>query len=206
MSITTSRRVASDGSIAVAFTHFLPKLGMNFDDFAGSTVVHSIGGWIALAGGIMLGPRLGRTFKRDGGGPMLPHDLVMGVIGLVLLLTPDLVASAFLDRSVAANLTAFRIAVTLLGILALFQVADGVQVVAIGALRGMGDTARPMLLAQVGYWLIGLPLGWLLGFRLGLGAPGLWIALAAALAAVAAMMSTRFLLITRRMAGGGFER
>ena len=68
-----------------AFTHFLPNFGMNFHDFAGSTVVHSIGGWIALAGGIMLGPRLGRRFKRDGGGPMLPHDLVMGVIGGFIL-------------------------------------------------------------------------------------------------------------------------
>jgi Amt family ammonium transporter len=68
-----------------AFTHFLPNLGMNFHDFAGSTVVHSIGGWIALAGGIMLGPRIGRKFKRDGGGPMLPHDLVMGVIGGFIL-------------------------------------------------------------------------------------------------------------------------
>jgi Amt family ammonium transporter len=67
------------------FTHFLPNLGMNFHDFAGSTVVHSIGGWIALAGGIMLGPRIGRKFKRDGGAPMLPHDLVMGVIGGFIL-------------------------------------------------------------------------------------------------------------------------
>ena len=56
------------------FTNFLVSLHMNFHDFAGSTVVHSIGGWIALAGGIMLGPRIGRRFKRDGGGPMLPHD------------------------------------------------------------------------------------------------------------------------------------
>jgi Amt family ammonium transporter len=68
-----------------AFTHFLSSFGMNFHDFAGSTVVHSIGGWIALAGGIMLGPRIGRKFKRDGGGPMLPHDLVMGVIGGFIL-------------------------------------------------------------------------------------------------------------------------
>src|SRR5581483_12180303 len=66
-------------------THFLSTFGMNFHDFAGSTVVHSIGGWIALAGGIVLGPRLGRKFKRDGGGPMLPHDLVMGVIGGFIL-------------------------------------------------------------------------------------------------------------------------
>jgi Amt family ammonium transporter len=64
---------------------FLEKLGMNFHDFAGSTVVHSIGGWVAIAGAIMLGPRLGRTFKRDGGGPMVPHDLTIAVIGGLIL-------------------------------------------------------------------------------------------------------------------------
>jgi Amt family ammonium transporter len=64
---------------------FLASLGMNFHDFAGSTVVHSIGGWVALAGAICLGPRLGRKFKRDGGGPMLPHDLTIAVIGGLIL-------------------------------------------------------------------------------------------------------------------------
>src|ERR1700704_2881738 len=65
--------------------HFLSGMGMNFHDFAGSTVVHSIGGWVAIAGAIMLGPRLGRTFKRDGGGPMVPHDLTIAVIGGLIL-------------------------------------------------------------------------------------------------------------------------
>jgi Amt family ammonium transporter len=65
--------------------NFLSNLGMNFHDFAGSTVVHSIGGWIALAGGLWLGPRLGRKFKRDGGGPMLPHDLTIAVVGGLIL-------------------------------------------------------------------------------------------------------------------------
>src|SRR6202171_5722293 len=61
--------------------HFFPSLGMGFHDFAGSTVVHTIGGFIALAGAIVLGPRLGRKFKRDGGEPMLPHDLTIAVSG-----------------------------------------------------------------------------------------------------------------------------
>jgi Amt family ammonium transporter len=65
--------------------HFLSSLGMNFHDFAGSTVVHSIGGWVAIAGAIMLGPRIGRKFKRDGGGPMPPHDLTIAVIGGLIL-------------------------------------------------------------------------------------------------------------------------
>src|SRR2546426_2571216 len=64
---------------------FLPSLGMGFHDFAGSTVVHTIGGFIALAGAIALGPRLGRKFKRDGGGPMLPHDLTIAAVGGLIL-------------------------------------------------------------------------------------------------------------------------
>src|SRR3989442_176547 len=65
--------------------HFLPSLGTGFHDFAGSTVVHTIGGFIGLAGAIALGPRLGRKFKRDGGGPMLPHDLTIAAVGGLIL-------------------------------------------------------------------------------------------------------------------------
>jgi ammonium transporter, Amt family len=65
--------------------YFLPTLGSSFHDFAGSTVVHTIGGFIALAGSIVLGPRLGRKFKRDGGGPMLPHDLTIAASGGLIL-------------------------------------------------------------------------------------------------------------------------
>jgi len=65
--------------------NFLPGLGLSFHDFAGSAVVHTIGGFVALAGAIVLGPRLGRKFKRDGGGPMLPHDLTIAASGGLLL-------------------------------------------------------------------------------------------------------------------------
>ena len=65
--------------------NFLPTLGTSFHDFAGSTVVHTIGGFVALAGAIVLGPRLGRKFKRDGGGPMAPHDLTVAAAGGLLL-------------------------------------------------------------------------------------------------------------------------
>jgi Amt family ammonium transporter len=65
--------------------NFLAGLGMSFHDFAGSTVVHTIGGMVALAGAIALGPRVGRRFKGDGGGPMLPHDLTMATVGGLIL-------------------------------------------------------------------------------------------------------------------------
>jgi len=76
-----------DGFLALMGSegHFFPSLGMGFHDFAGSTVVHTIGGFVALAGAIVLGPRLGRKFKRDGGGPMLPHDLTIAASGGLLL-------------------------------------------------------------------------------------------------------------------------
>lgn len=56
-----------------------------FWDFAGSTVVHTIGGIASLAGAIVLGPRIGRVFKRDGGGPMAPHNLTLGAVGTFIL-------------------------------------------------------------------------------------------------------------------------
>jgi Amt family ammonium transporter len=76
-----------DGFLATMGTegNFLAGLGMGFHDFAGSTVVHTIGGFVALAGAIALGPRLGRKFKADGGGPMLPHDLTMATVGGLIL-------------------------------------------------------------------------------------------------------------------------
>ena len=61
------------------------RSGVRMWDFAGSTVVHTMGGMIALAGAIVLGPRLGRKFKRDGGGLPPGHDMTVAAIGGVIL-------------------------------------------------------------------------------------------------------------------------
>jgi ammonium transporter, Amt family len=65
--------------------NFLPTLGNGFRDFAGSTVVHTIGGIASLAGAIVLGPRIGRVFKRDGGGMPPPHNLTIAALGGFIL-------------------------------------------------------------------------------------------------------------------------
>ncbi|MCB1019248.1 MAG: MATE family efflux transporter, partial [Acidobacteria bacterium] len=87
------------------------------------------------------------------------------------------------------------VGVRLLYIAALFQLFDGFQVVATGALRGAGDTSTPMLANLVGHWLLGLPIGWWLCFRMGWGAPGIWMGLSTGLifvgAALAYFWSTR---------------
>ncbi len=64
---------------------WLAVMAVPFRDFAGSTVVHTIGGAISLIGAIALGPRLGRVFARDGGGPMLPHNIILGAVGGLIL-------------------------------------------------------------------------------------------------------------------------
>ncbi len=79
-----------DGFLALMGTdgHFLPGLKNNFRDFAGSTVVHTIGGVISLAGAIALGPRIGRVFARDDkekGGMPAPHNLPLAALGAFLL-------------------------------------------------------------------------------------------------------------------------
>lgn len=79
-----------DGFLATMGTkdHFLPTLGQGFRDFAGSTVVHTIGGVVSLAGAMVLGPRLGRIFARDDkqrGGMPAPHNLPIATVGGFLL-------------------------------------------------------------------------------------------------------------------------
>jgi MATE family multidrug resistance protein len=69
-----------------------------------------------------------------------------------------------------------------------FQLFDGIQVVAIGALRGAGDTRTPMIWNAVGYWLIGLPVGYYLCFVTGYGVVGLWIGLSLGLIVVGSIL------------------
>jgi MATE family multidrug resistance protein len=78
---------------------------------------------------------------------------------------------------------------TLLVVAAIFQLFDGLQVVATGALRGAGNTRIPMLVNLVGYWALGLPLGALLCFRLKMGAVGMWVGLCLALVLIGSILA-----------------
>ena len=82
---------------------------------------------------------------------------------------------------------------------ATFFVADGIQTVAAGALRGMSDTRIPLLFAAISYWLIGFPAAWGLAFWIGWGAIGVWIGLSCGTAVYAVLLVSRFRLLANRL-------
>ncbi len=119
----------------------------------------------------------------------------MSAAALVLVSFPHLIAGLYLPTT-AANAATAALAARLLQIAGVFQLADGTQVTASGALRGLQDVRVPMLMATAGYWGIGLFAGWFLAFRADLGAVGLWWGLCAGLLTVAVLLGWRFLQLS----------
>jgi MATE family multidrug resistance protein len=104
----------------------------------------------------------------------------MSCAALAFLMIPERIL-----RFYTRDADILRTGVTLLAIAAAFQLFDGIQTVATGALRGMGSTRLPMLVNFIGYWMFGLPIGYLLCFHYGYGVRGLWWGLTLALIAIA---------------------
>lgn len=115
------------------------------------------------------------------------------VVSCTLFLTlGGAIVSLFLDPTVPENANALALAATFLVVAGVFQLVDGAQVVAAHALRGLSDTKIPMVFAILGYWALGLPIAWFLGFVVGWRGVGVWIGLAAGLASVAVVLVARF--------------
>jgi multidrug resistance protein, MATE family len=135
---------------------------------------------IASAAAVRVGQALGRRDARGasaaGGTAIFIGAAFMTLAGVVLLVVPRWIARIYTTDELVIRSTA-----ALLAAGAAFQLFDGIQTVATGALRGAGDTRTPMLCHFTAYWIIGLPLGAWLCFRRGWGALGLWIGLSLAL-------------------------
>ncbi|MDF5738368.1 MULTISPECIES: MATE family efflux transporter [unclassified Nostoc] len=118
--------------------------------------------------------------------------LSMGVVGITLWLVPKSIISLYIDINDPNNADVVVLAVKLLGVAAIFQIVDGVQVTAGAALRGLQDTRIPLLIGILAYWCIGLFTGYTFGIWSGYGAIGLWWGLAIGLAFAAIIMTWRF--------------
>ncbi|MGI4863119.1 MAG: MATE family efflux transporter [Janthinobacterium lividum] len=111
----------------------------------------------------------------------------MGTMGLLMLSLRHVIPQFYNDDPLVLAQAA-----TLMTIAAAFQVSDGLQVVGLGALRGLEDVKVPSVVALLAYWALALPLGYALGFGLKLGAPGVWLGLLSGLTAVAVVLLLRF--------------
>jgi multidrug resistance protein, MATE family len=135
---------------------------------------------ISSAAAVRVGQQLGRRdpagARRAGWSAIILGAGFMTCAGLVFVSIPTWIARLFSPDPVV-----IRTGARLLLVAAAFQLFDGLQTVATGALRGAADTKTPMLANFVAYWLIGLPAGYLLCFKLGWGAVGVWIGLCAGL-------------------------
>ncbi|WP_277373231.1 NorM family multidrug efflux MATE transporter [Pseudomonas sp. AA-38] len=110
---------------------------------------------------------------------------LMLLFALAFWLLPEWIIGLFLDRDDPAFAEIIGLAVTLLAIAAWFELFDGLQSIAMGAIRGLNDGRTTLLIGLAGYWGVGAPLAWLLAFTLGWGAQGVWWGLAAGLAVTA---------------------
>ncbi|KAA6431961.1 MATE family efflux transporter [Rufibacter glacialis] len=119
-------------------------------------------------------------------------SLILGVLfmagsALLIILGKDLIPHLYVE-----DVSVHALASKLLIIAAIFQLSDGVQVVGLGALRGLEDVKIPSMISLFSYWLIALPLGYMLGFWAGLGAIGVWLGLLTGLTFAAVLLFLRF--------------
>lgn len=174
-------RALGSHQVALTLISFSFQLAIALGSATSVRVGHGIGRGDAVAT-----RRSGLTGIATGG-------LAMLVASILFLVIPGPLARVLTDE-----LAVVRAAAPLLAVAAAFQLFDGVQAVAAGALRGAGDTRWSLASNIVGHYAVGVPLGAGLAFGLGWGAVGLWWGLSAGLTAVAVALTARFWLISRR--------
>ena len=163
---------------------FMIPLGISF-----ATTVR-VGQW--------LGRRDRRGIQQAAWVSMSVTTLVLIAFSILFLLFPKQIISIYLDVNNPDNAAIVATAIPLLMIAAIAQTLDGFQKAVYGSLQGLQDTQVPMLLNVLGYWGVGLSVGYVLGFQLGLGSVGLWIGQSVAIAVVAGLFFWRFRRLIRQ--------
>jgi MATE family multidrug resistance protein len=135
---------------------------------------------VGSAGAVRVGQAIGRRdpagAARSGWTALLFGVGFMSCSASAFLLLPGVLIGAFTKDG-----RVLEVGVSLLMVAALFQLFDGIQTVATGVLRGLGDTRTPMIWNLAGHWFVGLPLGYVLCFTVGIGVVGLWWGLSSGL-------------------------
>ena len=153
---------------------------------------------LSIAITIRVGQAKGRDNCREaryvGYAGILLCILVMAVTATIFILVPEMIVGLYTDDVHVRTLAA-----QLLYMAAIFQLSDGMQVGAMGALRGLKDTRIPFVANSIAYWVFGLPLAYLVGVNFNVGPIGMWVGLIAGLSIAAVFHSLRFRILTNRL-------
>jgi len=147
--------------------------------------------------GLALGSGNPDGIRKAGWAALILTLAFMASTAVLFLVVPHTLVHLFLNPNNPANVAAASLAVSYLLVAGLFQLFDGGQVTMGAVLRGMSDTTMPLIIAIVGYWVVGFPVAYILAFPFGLKGVGIWYGLAAGLAAVAFVLTIRFALRER---------
>lgn len=163
---------------------------------------------VPLGIGMAATVRVGHAFGRNEPLAVRRAGLVAAVLGIVLV--SALTVAIILGRyqvgrlffgSSEASAATIELTATLLVVGATFFIADGLQTIMGGALRGINDTRMTLVFAAIGYWCVAFPVGWVLAFNAQLGAVGIWIGFSVGSFVYAGLLILRFRMLTRRLAG-----
>jgi MATE family multidrug resistance protein len=161
---------------------------------------------ISIAATVRVGHAVGRgdaeAVKRAGFVAAGLGIVFMSVMTLAVIVGRFAIGRFFFGEAVESGGAVIELTATLLMVGATFFVADGIQTVAAGALRGMSDTRVPLLFAAISYWLIGFPAAYGLAFWTGIGAIGVWIGLSCGTAVYAVLLMLRFRRLAEQLERG----
>lgn len=153
---------------------------------------------ISQAGGILVGNAVGEQninlVRKNGYTAIFLGMIWMAFAGIIFISLRN-----FLPLIYIRDQAVIKIASQLLVIAALFQLSDGIQAVGIGILRGLTDVKGPTIITFIAYWIISLPVGYILGFILNQGVVGVWIGLLIGLSCSAIMLTLRFNYKSRKI-------
>lgn len=147
--------------------------------------------------GLSVGARNADGVQKAGWTSMALTVGFMSFTSSLFILAPETLVSSFLNPDIPGNQISLTLAATYLGIAALFQLVDGAQVIMAASLRGMSDTRTPMIIAVIGYWIVGMSVAYVLGFVLDWRGIGIWLGLASGLTFVAIVLTIRFAMRER---------
>lgn len=163
-----------------------------------ASITYMLGSGIASAATIKTGNNLGqKNFLDLRRSAIASYHVILVFMSVTALLF--IFCNTLLPRIYTDDQAVIQIAAQLLILAGFFQLFDGTQVVGLGVLRGIGDVNIPTIITFIAYWVIGIPLGYILGIRLNLGVNGIWYGLILGLLAASLMLFFRFQHKTRNL-------